>query len=124
MGPVIVDYNKRLILASVVQRPVVNYTNVLRATFAPISLRQKRTNLQCKYRKAAQNISFQKADCKMLVKLTPALYLLATYCFSLFLGPQSISVACVCKFLLQFNSIYKWVCLSIIPRVTLFMNEP
>ena len=33
--------------------PVVNFTKILQAAFAPISLSQKNTNLQCKYRKAA-----------------------------------------------------------------------
>ncbi len=31
--------------------PGVNFTNILRATFGPIFLRQKNTNLKCKYKK-------------------------------------------------------------------------
>ena len=49
----------------------VNFTNILRAAFMPISFRQKSTNLKCKYKKAAQKNCVQKAAHKMLVKLTP-----------------------------------------------------
>jgi hypothetical protein len=36
-------------------RPEVNYTNILRAAFAPTSLRQKIANPNCNQRKAAKN---------------------------------------------------------------------
>jgi hypothetical protein len=44
----------------------VNLTNILRAAFAPIFLRQKTTTLKCKNKKAAR----KNLTCKMLVKLT------------------------------------------------------
>ncbi len=34
-------------------RDEVNFTNIIRAAFAPIFFRQKSTNLKCKYKKAA-----------------------------------------------------------------------
>ena len=39
----------------------VDFTNILRAAFAPISLRQKNTNLSRKYRKAAQKTFVRKS---------------------------------------------------------------
>ena len=39
----------------------VNFTTILRAAFVPIYLRQKSTNLKCKYRKAAQKTFVQKS---------------------------------------------------------------
>ena len=59
---------------------LVNFTNILRTAFAPISLRQKSTNLQYKYRKAALKTFEQKAARKMLMKLTPLL-LIILKCF-------------------------------------------
>ena len=44
---------------------LVNFNNILRAAFLPISLRRKSLNLQCKYRKAALKSFVQK---KLLVK--------------------------------------------------------
>ena len=40
---------------------VVNFTNILHEAFAPVSLCQKRTNLNCKYKKAAQKTFIQKS---------------------------------------------------------------
>jgi hypothetical protein len=39
----------------------VNFTNILKAAFAPISLRQESTNLKCKYDKATQKTFVQKS---------------------------------------------------------------
>ena len=46
-------------------QPTVNYTNILRAAFAPISFCQKNTNLSRKFKKAAQKTFCTK---KLLVK--------------------------------------------------------
>ena len=51
---------------------VVNFTNKLRAAFAPISLRQKIINLSLKYKKLFKQLSYGKAAHKILMKLTPA----------------------------------------------------
>ncbi len=40
--------------------PCVNFTNILRAAFAPIFLRQKSTNLKCKYKRAARKTFIRK----------------------------------------------------------------
>jgi hypothetical protein len=50
--------------------PSVNFTNILRAAFAPKTFRPKITNPNCKLHK---NVSYKKAPCKILVKLTPNL---------------------------------------------------
>ncbi len=39
----------------------VNFTNILRALFAPILLRQKNTNLKCKLKKALREIFVRKS---------------------------------------------------------------
>ncbi len=44
------------------QSTVVNFTNILRSAIMPIYLRQKSTNLQFKYRKAAHTVSFTDLD--------------------------------------------------------------
>jgi hypothetical protein len=51
--------------------PCVNFTNILRAAFAPKPFRPKITNPNCKHIKGAQKRLYEKAACKMLVKLTP-----------------------------------------------------
>ena len=51
----------------------VNFTNILRAAFAPISLRRKIINLSLKYKKLLERLSYKKFVHKMLVKLTIAL---------------------------------------------------
>ena len=43
------------------QKPVVNFTNILQAAFAPIYLRKKSTNLQCKYIKSALKTFIHKS---------------------------------------------------------------
>ena len=50
--------------------PKVNFTNILQL-FLPISFRQKITNSNYKFRKAAYNTFRQKAARKMLVKMIP-----------------------------------------------------
>jgi hypothetical protein len=50
--------------------PVVNFTNILHAAFALIILRQKSTNLKCKFKNATLKTFVQNAMHKMLVKLT------------------------------------------------------
>ena len=42
-------------------RPVVNFTSILRAAFAPDSFCQKNTNLSRKYKKPAQNAFVRKS---------------------------------------------------------------
>ena len=59
--------------------PGVNFTNIFRAAFPPISLCQKNTNLSHKYKKAAQKTFVQKAARKMVVKLTPGRNRCSTY---------------------------------------------
>jgi hypothetical protein len=54
-------------------RPGVNFTNILRAAFAPKSICQKITNPNCKHIKAAQKLLYKKSAHKILVKLTPSL---------------------------------------------------
>ncbi len=54
-------------------RSGVNFTNILRAAFAPIFLRQKTTNLKCKSKKAAHKIFVWKDAHKILVKLATGL---------------------------------------------------
>jgi hypothetical protein len=52
----------------------VNVTNILRAVFAPIFLRQKSTILKCKFKKVASKTFAQKRlHAKCCVKLTPGL---------------------------------------------------
>jgi hypothetical protein len=51
--------------------PGVNFTNNIRAAFAPIFLRKKSTNLKSKYKKFCAKLLYVKAARKMLVKLTP-----------------------------------------------------
>jgi hypothetical protein len=46
--------------------PGVNFTNILRATFAP-----KSPNLKCKYKKLLTNLLYEKGVHKMMAKLTP-----------------------------------------------------
>jgi hypothetical protein len=41
----------------------VDFTNILRAAFAPNFLCQKSTNLQCKFKKAVRKIFEQNAAC-------------------------------------------------------------
>jgi hypothetical protein len=53
--------------------PGVNFTNIIRAAFAPIFLRQKSTNLKSKYKKFCAKHSYKKAARKMLMKLTTVL---------------------------------------------------
>ena len=48
----------------------VNFTNILRAAFAPISLRRKITNLNVSTEKLLKTLSYEKAARKLLVKLT------------------------------------------------------
>ncbi len=48
----------------------INFTNKLRAAFAPIFLRQKSTNRKSKYKKTSRETFYEKAARKMLVKLT------------------------------------------------------
>jgi hypothetical protein len=51
----------------------VNFTNILRAAFVPIFLRQKRTHLKCKHKKLCVKLfCTKKAVGKMLVKFTRA----------------------------------------------------
>ncbi len=50
----------------------VNFTNILRAPFAPIFLRQRIANLKCSHKKASRETFNEKAARKMLAKLTPA----------------------------------------------------
>ena len=52
-------------------REVVNFTNILRATFAPISFQQKNTNLSRKSTKELHKTFLYEKDApKTLVKLT------------------------------------------------------
>ena len=53
--------------------PGFNFTNVLRAAFAPISLRQKKSNLSVSTEKLLKRLLYEKGAHKMLVKLTPYL---------------------------------------------------
>jgi hypothetical protein len=47
----------------------VNFTNILKPTFAPIILRQISTNLKCKYKKAAhKNFHKKKAASKTFIR--------------------------------------------------------
>jgi hypothetical protein len=41
--------------------PVVNFTNILQAAYAPIFLRQKSTNLKSKYKKALRKTFVRKS---------------------------------------------------------------
>ena len=50
---------------------LVNFTNILRAAFAPISFGEKNTNLALSREKLLKIFLYKKAACKMLVKLTP-----------------------------------------------------
>ena len=59
------DYSPPMLSKVQLLLPRVNFTNILRAAFAPISLYQKSTKLQCKCRKAALKPFVQK---KLLVK--------------------------------------------------------
>ncbi len=52
--------------------PKVNFTNVLRAAFAPTVLRQLSKNLKCKHKKAAHATYIRKSWRRTLVKSTPA----------------------------------------------------
>jgi hypothetical protein len=65
---------------------VVKITNILRADFPPIFLRQKMIKANFKYKSWAINFS-TKAAHKMLVKLTPGVNpnALCTFPFSVFL---------------------------------------
>jgi hypothetical protein len=54
-----------------------NFTNILKAAFAPIFLRQKCTNTNVQNvstNKLCANLWYEKAAGKILVKLTPDLY--------------------------------------------------
>ena len=42
--------------------PIVDFTNILRAAFAPFSLCQKTTNPNCMYKKAAKNTFIRKSS--------------------------------------------------------------
>jgi len=52
--------------------PVVNFTNILQAAFAPIFFCHKITNPKIR-EKLHQTLLYDKADRKMLVKLTPGM---------------------------------------------------
>ena len=54
--------------------PVVNFTNILQAAFAPISLRQKVQTYNVSTEKLLKRLLYEKAAHKMLVKLTPGRY--------------------------------------------------
>jgi hypothetical protein len=54
-----------------VQQRKVNFSNILRAAFAPIFFPKKMTKPNRKHRKAYQNTFVQKGAFKKLVKLTP-----------------------------------------------------
>jgi hypothetical protein len=53
-------YKKAAHLTRVKLKPCVNIVNILRAAFVPIFLRQKSTNLKCKYQTAAVETFVQK----------------------------------------------------------------
>ncbi len=53
--------------------PCVNFTNILRAAFAPIFFHQKSTNLKYRYKKLCAKLLNEKATCKMLVKINTGL---------------------------------------------------
>ena len=49
----------------------VNFTNILRAAFSPISFCQKITNSNCQQIKVVKTLLYKKAARKILVKWTP-----------------------------------------------------
>ncbi len=68
MKPTYVKAARRMLMKLA---PGVNVTNILGAAFMPIYLRQKSTNLKCKYNTYSCKTFVWKAARKMLVKLTP-----------------------------------------------------
>ena len=58
------DKNEVQIWFLILFPPGIYFTNLLWAAFAPISLRQKHTNLKCKYRKAARKTFVWKSCSK------------------------------------------------------------
>ncbi len=61
--------------------PGVNFTNILRAAFAPKSFCQKITNPNFKHIKAAKKLSYEKSARKILVKLTPGRLIFLLTCW-------------------------------------------
>ncbi len=53
------------------RKPGANFANIFRATFAPIVMCQRCTNLNVITKKMCTKLSNEKAGCKMLVKLDP-----------------------------------------------------
>jgi hypothetical protein len=54
-----------------IRTPGVNFTNIIRAAFAPIFLRQKSLILKSKYKKVLRKHLYEKVARKMLMKLAP-----------------------------------------------------
>jgi len=51
--------------------PVVDFIKILQVAFAPVFLSQKITKPNCKLRKAAKTLLYEKVELKKLMKLTP-----------------------------------------------------
>ena len=54
------------------RRQGVNFTNILRAAFAPISFHQKKSNLSLSTEMLLKRLSYEKGERKILVKSTPS----------------------------------------------------
>ena len=70
----------------------VNFTNILRAAFAPISFHQMNTNLSRKCKKLLERLLYKKAACKMLVELSPDLKISHKHLLGLMLGPLGLII--------------------------------